>query len=197
MYAKIFQGEGDYVSVFTCEPVNLQIAEVDVITPDGNKEGWLYFDNEEQILKFFGVRKKLPDEPVEIAKSTEVPDNILLEVELSPYNNIRRIAYWAGDVQASELHFRIDFLVKHIDNPDLDKWIYTYVDKKTFLPFTQSMQLIQQYFPAFQLDWNEDTIEEYYLFLKMAEQIPLPLLIQFGINKADLDGTINKRLYNI
>lgn len=178
MWAKLIkEEEGEYIDMFSGKAVNLLIAENYVHTPEGQNSGWFEFNNEEEAYKFFGVVKA--GEAIEM--TTDIPNNVLVVYELQndSYNKGKRIVYWSGNISATENYFRIDFLVKHENFPELDKWTYTYVDRHTTIQNPET---------------GED-VNEYEFFYYMAQNMPILDVIQFGIQKADLDGTINRRLY--
>jgi len=184
MKAKIIRNQdGQYYDVFTGRKAVLLTAEHAVY---GDLEGWLDFSNEQEACKFFGLIKA-DNELVNLLtseKSTDIPQNPFITYILQsecPIGSMGRTAYWCGDISASNNYFRIDFLVKHEGHPELDKWIYTYIDKLTTItnPTTG------------------EPVNEYDFFYAMVQQgIPFLDIITYGLQRADLDGTINKRLYS-
>mgnify|MGYP001173878186 CR=1 FL=1 len=177
MWAKLIREEkGQYIDRFSGKKVNMLIAENFVATPSQDINYWYEFQSEEEAMKFFGLVKE-NDVP---ERTTDIPEHILLQLSISSYNLIERTVYWCGDISATDEYFRIDLLVKHQNHPELDKWIYTYVDRKTTIQHPQTGELVN----------------EYEFFLTLADMMPLLEVIKQGIQKADIDGTINRRLYN-
>lgn len=182
MKAKVIRNQdGGYYDIFTGKRATLLIAEHAVY---GDTEGWLDFNDEQEACKFFGLVKASESiTPFSLIRSTEIPENCLVPYTLQsscPMGVMTRTAYWCGDIFASDKHFRIDFLVKHNDHPELDKWIYTYIDRLTTITNPET----------------GEPVNEYEFFYGMLEQgMPFFEVIAYGLQKADLDGTINKRLY--
>jgi len=184
MKAKVIRDQdGQYYDIFTGRKAILLTAEHAVY---GNLEGWLDFNNEQEACKFFGL-VKADDESVNLLspeRSIDVPQNPFITYVLQsecPLGNIVRTAYWCGDISASDNYFRIDILIKHEGHPELDKWVYTYVDKLTTITNPNT----------------GEPVNEYDFFFAMIQQgMPFLDVLTYGLQQADLDGTINKRLYS-
>jgi hypothetical protein len=58
MVYKLFIEDGEYVDVNTDEPRNLLETTI-AISPEGVNVGWAEFDNIEQAMEYFNIRKKL------------------------------------------------------------------------------------------------------------------------------------------
>jgi len=57
MVSKLFNEEGDYISLDTGESVNMMIVEI-AYTPDGINFGWDEVEDEEEAMALYNIAKK-------------------------------------------------------------------------------------------------------------------------------------------
>ena len=136
--------------------------------------------------------QKVNNEWVYIGDFYDIPTNPIVEYDMVPpcpvdsYVTLRKI-FWTGEEHDVMDKFRINILVLHFDAQGnrITKW-----DKQTWTQADAQTMIDNP------LDTGTQ-VNEYDFFMSIVESGQMTLIeaVMLGIQRADLDGTINRRIY--
>jgi len=122
----------------------------------------------------------------------EIPISAMVEYEMIPPCPIdetitKRVVYWDGIVDAIETSFKIWIIIIHFRGEERA----SEYDKKTWTKADKDIIIDNPMNPG-------ELVNELDFFKSMIEAgAPLPSVLMYGIQTADIDGTLNARIYGI
>jgi hypothetical protein len=138
--------------------------------------------------------QKINNQWIYIGDFFEIPINPIVEYDMIPpcpvddTVELRKI-YWTGEKHEVMDSFRINLLVLHFDKDGnrMTKW-----DKMTWTQADTQTMIDNPLNPG-------EQVNEYDFFMSIVQSGQMTLIdaVLLGIQRADLDGTINRRIYGI